>query len=152
MTKHDPDRLKQKLFDFAKDFAFFKHMGLSLIDFGPQWAKCQITLKDELRNANGVMHGGVIATLMDAAITQSMLMTDVYQEIRETRGQMTTVDLRVKYLRPVTDGTATCEAEITHLGRRIAHATATVKNDAGKVVATGDSIVMITLGDRKSEG
>ncbi len=151
MTARDPEKLKQKLFDFAKDFPFFKHMGFELIDFGPQWAKAKITLKDELRNPNGVMHGGVVATLMDAAITQSMLTTDIYQEVRDTRGQMTTVDLRVKYLRPLTKGTATCEAEITHLGRRIAHASATVKNDDGKVVATGDSILIITLGDRKPE-
>lgn len=149
MTQRDPDKLKQKLFDFAKDFPFFKHMGFELIDFGPKWAKCKITLKDELRNPNGVMHGGVIATLMDAAITQSMLMTDVYQEIRDTRGQMTTVDLRVKYLRPVSEGVAMCEAEVTHLGRRIGHASAVVKNDDGKVVATGDSIIIITLGDKK---
>ncbi|MGD8860209.1 MAG: PaaI family thioesterase [Myxococcales bacterium] len=149
--QRDPEKLKAKLFDFAKDFPFFSLVGFELVDFGPGWSKTRIALRDDLKNPNGVMHGGMIATLMDAGITQAMLMTDIYQQVRDTRGFMTTVDLRVKYLRPMTSGVATCEAEIPHMGRRVCHASAVVKNDDGKVVATGDSILMITLGDRKPE-
>ncbi|MDH5671585.1 MAG: PaaI family thioesterase [Myxococcales bacterium] len=146
-TQRDPEKLKRKLFEFAQDFPFFKLIGFELIDFGPKWCKAKIELRDDLRNANGVMHGGAIATLIDAAITQCMLTTDEYQQIRDTRGSMTSVDLRIKYLRPLGEGSATCEAEIPHLGRRIGHASAVVKNDAGKVIATGDSIIMLTLGN-----
>jgi uncharacterized protein (TIGR00369 family) len=147
MAQRDPEKLKQKLIDFAKDFAFFKLIGFELIDFGPKWAKTRIALRSDLRNANGVMHGGVLATLIDASITQAMLMTDEYQQVRETKGSMSSVDLRVKYLRPLSDGYATCEATISHLGRRVGHASAVVKNDQDKEIALGDSIIMITLGE-----
>lgn len=146
----DPEKLKRKLQDFAADFPFFKLVGFELLDLSPGWSKTSIALRDDLRNPNGVMHGGVLATLVDAGITQAMLMTDIYQQVRDTKGFMTTVDLRMKYLRPLTGGTATCEATIPHLGRRVCHAAATVVSDEGKVIATGDSIVMITLGDGKS--
>lgn len=146
VAPHDPDKLKRKLQDFAADFPFFNLVGFELEDLSPGWSKTSMALRDELRNPNGVMHGGMLATLIDAGITQAMLMTDVYQRVRETKGFMTTVDLRVKYLRPLTAGKATCEATIPHLGKRVCHASATVTNDEGKVVATGDSIVMITLG------
>jgi acyl-CoA thioesterase len=149
MSQRDPEKLKQKLFDFAKDFPFFRLIGFELIDFGPKWAKTRIALTAELKNPNGVMHGGVLATLIDATITQALLMTDEYQEVRDTKGSMSSVDLRVKYLRPLPDGYATCEATISHLGRRVGHANAVVKNDQGKEVALGDSILMITLGDAK---
>lgn len=148
-SSHDSEKLKRKLQEFAAGFPFFKLIGFELLDLSPGWSKTAVTLRDDLRNPNGVMHGGVLATLVDAGITQAMLMTDIYQQVRETKGFMTTVDLRMKYLRPLTGGTATCEATIPHLGRRVCHAAATVVNDDGKVVATGDSIVMITLGDRK---
>jgi uncharacterized protein (TIGR00369 family) len=147
MTERDPDKLKQKLRAFAEDFAFFKLLGVELVDFGPEWSISRLALKPELRNANGVMHGGVLATLIDVGFTQAMLMTDVYQEVRDTKGSMSSLDLRVKYLRPLTAGFATCEARITHLGRRVAHASAVVKNDEGKDVALGDAMLMITLGD-----
>lgn len=145
-SPNDPDKLKAKLIEFAKDFAFFKHMGFELVDFGPKWATARIALKPELRNANGVMHGGVLATLIDASITQAMLMTDEYQQVRETKGSMSNADLRVRYLRPLTDGVAQCEARIIHMGKRVAHASAVVTNEQGKEVALGDSILMITIG------
>lgn len=146
MTQRDPEILKQKLVAFAKGFAFFNLLGVELIDFGPKWAKAQIALRPDLQNANGVMHGGIIATLIDAAITQAMLMTDEYQEVRDTKGSMTSVDLRVKYLRPLARGHAICEARIIHLGRRVGHATAVVTNEDGKEIALGDSTIMVTLG------
>ncbi|MDD9943568.1 MAG: PaaI family thioesterase [Myxococcales bacterium] len=146
MSQRSPEKLKQKLVAFAKDFPFFKLIGFELVDFGPKWSTTRIECRPELNNPNGVMHGGMLATLIDAGITQAMLMTDVYQEVRDTKGSMTSVDLRVRYLRPVNRGYATCHAEITHLGRRIGHAKAVVKNDDGKEVALGDSIVIITQG------
>lgn len=148
MSQNDPEKLKAKLLAFAKDFAFFQHMGVELVDFGPKWATARIALKPELRNANGVMHGGVIATLVDATITQAMLMTDEYQQVRETKGSMSNADLRVRYLRPVVDGYAQCEAKIVHLGKRVGHASAVVTNADGKEVALGDAILMITLGGK----
>ena len=146
MTQHDPDKLKQKLFDFAKDFPFFKLLGFELVDFGPTWSKTRIAFRADLCNPNGVMHGGVLATLIDAGITQAMLMTDEYQQVRATRGSMTSVDLRVRYLRPLSAGYATCEATIPHLGKRIGHASAVVTNDEGKEIALGDSMIILTLG------
>ena len=146
MTQRDPEVLKQKLLQFAKDFPFFNLLGIELVDFSPKWSKTRIALRPDLKNANGVMHGGIIATLIDVGITQAMLMTDEYQQVRDTKGSMSSVDLRVKYLRPVTSGHAICEARITHLGKRVGHASAVVTNDEGKEIALGDSIVMITLG------
>ncbi|MCP4004310.1 MAG: PaaI family thioesterase, partial [bacterium] len=94
----DPDdasqALKRKLLGFAADFPFFNHMGLEVEDIGPGFARVSVGLVDHLRNPNGQMHGGVIATLVDMSITQAMLMTDTYQRVRETRGLMTNVDLR----------------------------------------------------------
>jgi len=147
MTQRDPEVLKQKLRKFAEGFAFFKLLGIELVDFSPRWSKTRVALRDDLRNANGVMHGGIIATLIDAGITQAMLMTDEYQQVRDTKGSMSSVDLRVKYLRPLTSGAAICEARITHLGKRVGHASAVVTNEEGKEIALGDSIVMITLGN-----
>jgi acyl-CoA thioesterase len=147
MTERTPETLKRRLFEFSKDFAFFKLIGFELLDVEPKWSKTRITFRPDLRNPNGVLHGGVIATLIDAGISQAMLMTDEYQRVRDTKGSMTSVDLRVKYLRPVSDGHVTCEARITHLGKRIGHASAVVTNAEGKEIALGDSIVMLTLGE-----
>ena len=67
--------LKSKLLDFAADFPFFRHMGLEVEDMGPGFARVSVELVDHLRNPNGQMHGGVIATLVDMSITQAMPAT-----------------------------------------------------------------------------
>ncbi|MCP4006357.1 MAG: PaaI family thioesterase [bacterium] len=139
--------LKRKLLDFAADFPFFNHMGLEVEDIGPGFARVSVELVDHLQNPNGQMHGGVIATLVDMSITQAMLMTDTYQRVRETRGLMTNVDLRMKYLRAVGAGRATVESRIVHEGRRVVHAASTVTDDRGKTVALGDATLMIVLGE-----
>ena len=73
------EALKRKLLDFAADFPFFNHMGLEVEDMGPGFARVSVELVDHLRNPNGQMHGGVIATLVDMSISQAMLMTRVAQ-------------------------------------------------------------------------
>jgi acyl-CoA thioesterase len=142
----DPAKLKAKLLEFAKDFAFFKLVGFEVLDCGPKWSKCQIRLRPELHNPNGVLHGGVIATLIDAGITQALLMTDEYQVIRETNGAMSTVDLHIKYLRPLSEGLAICESTIVHLGKRIVHAQSEVKTAEGKPLALGDASLILVPG------
>jgi acyl-CoA thioesterase len=142
----DPEKLRTKLLDFAKDFAFFKLVGFEVLDCSPGYSKCQIRLRPELHNPNGVLHGGVLATLIDAGITQAMLMTDEYQVIRDTKGAMSTVDLHIKYLRPISAGLAICESRIVHLGKRIVHAQAKVQNEDGKDLALGDASMILVSG------
>ncbi len=140
----DPDELKRRLHAFAKDAPYFKLLELEMIDFGPRWSKCRISPRAELRNPNGSVHGGVISTLIDAGVTQAMLTTEEYQvAVREGGGFLTTIDLRVRYLRAMSEGAITCESKIVHLGRRVIHASSVVQNDSGRDVALGDSILSL---------
>ncbi len=138
--------LKAKLLEFAASFPFFAHMSFEVVDMRPGWAKVQVRLRDELRNPNGQIHGGVVASLIDMSITQAMLLTDTYQKVRETRGTMSSVDLRVKYLRAMSEGVATAESSIVHSGRRIVHASSVVTDESGRRLALGDSTLSIVLG------
>jgi uncharacterized protein (TIGR00369 family) len=142
----DLEKLKQKLLEFSRGFPFFQLIGLEVCDLRPRWAKCQVHSRRELENPNGVMHGGVIATLIDTTIAQAMLMTDEFQVVRDTKGSMSTIDLHVKYLRPVSSGRLVCEANIVHLGKRVIHAQAVVRGEHDKDVALGDASLMIVAG------
>ena len=144
--QRDPEKLKQKLLEFARGFPFFQLVGFEVSDFGPKWAKCQVKARDELENPNGAIHGGVIATLIDATITQSLLMTDEYQLVRDTQGSLSTIDLHVKYLRPALHGRLICDANVVHLGKRVIHAHAVVRNEEAKEIALGDASLMMVLG------
>jgi uncharacterized protein (TIGR00369 family) len=144
----DPEKLKQKLFEFARSFPLFQLLGLEIVDFGPRWAKCQFKGRSELENPNGMIHGGILATLIDATITQALLMTDEYQLVRDTKGTLSTIDLHVKYLRPAQHGRITCQADIVHLGKRVIHAQAVVRDEANKELALGTASLIIATGNQ----
>jgi uncharacterized protein (TIGR00369 family) len=90
-------------------------------------------------NPLGTVHGGVMATLLDSALgcaVQSMLPTGT---------SYTTVELKVNYLRPVTERTGTIYAEgkIIHVGGRIATAEGRLTDAVGKLYAHATTTCII---------
>jgi len=90
-------------------------------------------------NPIGSVHGGVIATLCDSACgcaVHSRLPAGAFY---------TSLDLTVKFLRPVTAATGrmVCEGTVLHLGSRSALAQATLTGPDGRVYAHATSSCMI---------
>jgi uncharacterized protein (TIGR00369 family) len=90
-------------------------------------------------NPIGSVHGGVIATLCDSACgcaVHSLLPAGAYY---------TSLDLSVKFLRPVSASTGrlVCEGTVLHLGSRSALAQARLTGPDGKLYAQATSSCMI---------
>ena len=76
-------------------------------------ATLYLEVRDELRQNNGVVHGGVIASLVDTAAAFAIITS------LEKGQTTTTVDLTIHYLRPLLEGRITAEARVLRVGRRI---------------------------------
>lgn len=131
---------------FAATLPFFQLIGLEVLDVAPGRSTTRLAFRSDLTQPFGIIHGGVIATLIDTGIAHALMLTDRFQQLRREQGALVSVDLRVKYFRPVSDGVMRCESTITRLGRQIIHAESVVTNDAGKEVARGDAIYMAVSG------
>ena len=99
----------------------------------------RLTPREFHYNPLGSVHGGVYAALLDTACgcaVHTKLPAGVFY---------TSLDLSVKFLRPVTvdTGTVTAEGTVVHLGRRTALAEARIVDAAGKVYATATSSCLI---------
>jgi uncharacterized protein (TIGR00369 family) len=90
-------------------------------------------------NPLGTMHGGVISTLLDSAAACSLHST------LPAGVGYTSLDLTVKFLRPVTVGSGrlTCKGSILQKGRRTALTEARLTDTAGRLVAHATSSCMI---------
>ncbi|MEU4240374.1 PaaI family thioesterase [Actinoplanes sp. NPDC026619] len=90
-------------------------------------------------NPLGTMHGGVISTLLDTATGCS-----VHSTLPIGIGY-TSLDLNVKFLRPVTiaSGRITCKGTVLQQGRRTALAEARLTDSAGKLLAHATSSCLI---------
>ena len=90
-------------------------------------------------NPLGTVHGGVISTMLDTAAACSVHSTLAVGEL------YTSVDLTVKFLRPVTvdSGLLTCEGTVISRGRRTALAQAQLSDASGRLVAHATSTCLI---------
>jgi uncharacterized protein (TIGR00369 family) len=123
----------QKIARAQKAFAsvpYARFLGLQLGEFGDGEASIQLDVRDELKQNQGVVHGGAIASLIDTASAFAVL-TRI--EITE---RVTTTDLTIHYLRPLTSGRMTATARILRGGRRLFVLSVEVTNDAEQLVAT----------------
>lgn len=134
---------KEELATFFDKFPFFQLLGMKLLDIEPGKARLAMNYRHDLCQPAGIMHGGAIASLVDTAIAHAILLTDRYRVASQRGALLVSVDLRIKYIRPVSEGQVICDATITRMGRQIIHADSIVVNEAGKEVARGDSIYMI---------
>ncbi len=139
---------KQTWLDITQNLPFLKLIGLEMLDIEPGRSKAKLTFRHDLCQPAGIMHGGVIATLIDTGIAHALVMTDAFRELAAEGGSLVSVDLRVKYFRPVSEGMLFCESTIPRMGRQIFHGESVVVNDAGKEVARGDSIYMAISRER----
>jgi uncharacterized protein (TIGR00369 family) len=109
---------------------YAKFLGLELGEIKPGEASIHLALRDELKQNQGVAHGGAIASLIDTA-SAFAVVTQL-----EPGERVTTTDLTIHYLRPVTSGRLTATARLLRGGRRLFVLAVDVTNDEQKLLAT----------------
>jgi uncharacterized protein (TIGR00369 family) len=109
---------------------YAKLLGLELGEISPGAVAIHLEVRDELRQNQGVVHGGAIASLIDTAAAFAVL-TQI--EINE---RVTTTDLTIHYLHPANSGRVTASARIVRGGRRLFVLSVEVTNDQQILVAT----------------
>jgi uncharacterized protein (TIGR00369 family) len=90
-------------------------------------------------NPFATVHGGILSTLLDSAMTSAVITT-------LPRGRTcSTMEIKVNFIRPATaeTGVLRCEARPVHVGRRLATVEGHLKDQAGKLIAHGISTCSI---------
>src|SRR2546423_2789562 len=113
--------------------AYAKFLGLELCELKSGEVTICLDVRDELKQNQGVVHGGAIASLIDTA-SALVILTAI-----EANEKVTTTDLTIHYLRPITSGQLTAKARIVRGGRRRFVVNVEVKNEGllGATAITG---------------
>src|SRR5258705_9298907 len=109
---------------------FAKLLGIELESFEAGSAVLALKLNENLKQNHGVVHGGAIASLIDTATAIAIIT------LLAPRERVTTVDLTISYLRPLTKGRITAKARVVRSGRRLFVVTADVFGDDGILAST----------------
>src|SRR5580765_8862315 len=129
MSEVDPEKLARARAAFAS-VPYAKFLGLELGEIHNGDVTIHLDVRDELKQNQGVVHGGAVASLIDTASAFAVL-TQI-----ETHERVTTTDLTIHYLRPITAGRMTARARVVRGGRRLFVLSIEVTNSAQVLVAT----------------
>jgi uncharacterized protein (TIGR00369 family) len=115
-------------------------IGMQLAHVGFDECRIELALAERHFQPFGIVHGGVLATLIDTATFWAG-----YLRLPQGTG-LVNVDLKLNYLKPGLGGVLRAEGRCLRPGRQISYAEAHVRDEAGELVAHGTSTLMALPG------
>lgn len=117
---------------------FDQLVGTEWLDDDPDHARVRVELRDELRQPVGLLHGGVMSTLVESICSRATALAILDQGMA-AMGQ----SISVSFIRPVTEGGAEVKATARHRGRTSWVWDAEVVNDEGKLCALAQMTIAV---------
>ncbi len=124
---------------------YFSLLSMRILDLSWGESLLEIVVQEKHLQPFGMVHGGVFASLLDAAAFWA-----VFTEVPEDLG-MTTVELKINYLVPLSTGRMTARGRSLRVGKTLCLGEASIVNEERTLLAHGTSTMMI-LTDLKIQG
>src|SRR4030042_2041238 len=133
MKKFDEEFYK----DRVNTFPFVNLRGMKLLSSGDGKSVMRCRIRPVLRNTAGTLHGGVMGALVDMSVATAL------RSVMDLSCWMTTVEYKVNFLKPVSEGIVTAYGTILRLGTTIAGGATEIRNDQGAAGAFGSATYYI---------
>ncbi len=117
-------------------------LGMSIDHFEPGFARVSMTVDAAHHNPVGTLHGGVYCDLADMAMGIAFFSSLGDEEA------MTTLELKINYLRPVSRGPIAAEARLVSKGRTTGLVECDVRDEGGRLLARASSTCFILTADK----
>lgn len=122
--------------------AFNQLLGMRLVKTHNDGVTIEIAVRPDMMNGAGVLHGGVTATMADAA---AGIATN--RELGGARG-ITTVELKINYFRPVSKGHVRARSHILRAGKTLVVSRVDLTDSEKKLI--GSALVTYIILDAPS--
>ena len=129
--------------EFFKTLSFNNLLGMRLTRVHPDGVTVECAMRNDLGNAHGGLHGGVFAALADAAVGISI------QRHFGGKRPITTVELKINYLRPVMKGRVFAHARLIRTGATFCVGAVDLTDENGQTVGAA-LVTYMLLDGRKS--
>jgi len=138
---------------FEHKIVFNEYLGFTLGHCDSDSVSIDFAMRPELvgHYMHGRLHGGVIATVLDAVGGLAILLaiaelhnSESAEQIIKRFKALATIDIRIDYLRPGVGETFSAQANVVRLGRRIGTTYSVLKSSSDKTLATGSGSYMVS--------
>jgi acyl-CoA thioesterase len=124
-SRHDPS-------------TYYAYLGMRLVELGEGTSRFTMAVTPGFLNAGGVVHGGALASVADAAVAAALATL-----VDPAREAIATIEMKINYIAPVREGEIVCEAHIIQRGRSVAVGESSVYNGEGRLVARAMATFMV---------
>ncbi|UMA66762.1 PaaI family thioesterase (plasmid) [Roseivivax marinus] len=101
----------------------FEYLPADAADADKEVCRLTFPVTDMLRNPQGSLHGGAMASAMDISMGHL---------VNKVAGPGATIEMKVQFMRPVMEGTVTCEGRFTKRGRSMSFMESRLTGPDGK--------------------
>lgn len=112
------------------DFPLRRYLGMEMVDAGSGIGRARVEVSDQHRNPNGVTHGAVLFAMVDTAMGQATM------SVLDEGLFCASVDVQLRFVRPVSAGVIEAEATVLKQGRSVVHLEGRVVDDRERLIAT----------------
>lgn len=107
------------------------YLGMEMEVAEPGRAIARVHIAEQHANPNGVVHGGVLFTMVDTA------MGGATMSVLDDGRFCASIEVQIRFLRPATTGRLEADTRVVRQGRRVIHLESRVTDGRGELVATG---------------
>lgn len=113
-------------------------LGTEWLDDDPLHARVRVRMRDELRQPVGLLHGGVMSSLIESVCSRATALA-VLEDGMMAMGQ----SIGVSFIRPITEGHAEVQAKARHRGLTTWVWEAEVKDASDRLCALAQMTVAV---------
>jgi acyl-CoA thioesterase len=124
---------------WAEAAPFYGTLGIAVEEASPGRARLRLNADGRHLNGDGIVHGGVLPALADAA------MGSAARTLHGDRAQLLTAESNLRYLRAFERGALLADARVVKAGRRIAVVEVDISEADGELVARGGATFVIQM-------
>lgn len=116
---------------------YWNLIGLKEVELKEGISRIELPVKEKLFQRRGTVHGGVIASMIDASIGAAI------RSLLSENQSAVTVEMKLNYIRPGVGRLLIGKGKVTNFGKKLAIGEAKILNDDDKLIASGMATFMI---------
>jgi len=125
-------KMEKIIEDIYEHMPYYSTIGMDVKEISNGKARIELFMRKDL-SQNGMIHGGVLASMIDASCACAAFSATNFV------GFVTTIDLQVSYLKPVSKGMVIASAECLRAGKNVLFCESKIRNEKGELVCVGTS-------------
>lgn len=128
-----PPEKEERLLQMMSTAPFPRFLGMRFEEVRVDYGRITLPYRPELNQPAGMVHGGVLASLIDTVVVGPLFST-----LESIPRKLLTIDLHVHYMDAAFEEDLVAEGWVRRRGRSTAFVTAEVETVSGKTLAVGN--------------